>query len=575
MPRSQAFSLRLEALHADKFLDLDFHRFAVGIDLAEGHADARIKLVGQQNEFRFGILADVVLMLLRGLHLEAFRVGVAVVVGIVEHRRPNLFRLVFLDAQDVVLEVVVRVESRHIKIAVRQHHQHLIVVGKFAEQPSVFVEIQSFHIGVEPNFPASERRMAVTLQADAMDGIAREQIALRTASLDGNVGERTLQENLFPRIFRQENRVERHLDDLRLAIRIRREIKHFRAGFALRGIHFAVARDARHIESLDEAGAVLSVAIDEVVGRARIVLLEHLQMQHVLAYKQLVGDAHHLEFSVAVEDDDVVDVGTVADELVLLQTRADEAFLTVDVEFLIGLNNLRGNNRVEIADFRATREVRAVFLLDMREPFDGDIGQVGEVVDDALDFLLDARHQFVGLVFVELQNALHLDFQEPQNVVAGHFANQVLFERLQSTIDVRHGDVERFRLLKFLVFIDAFLDENALQRGEKVLFFEFVLANFEFLAQQVFRRIDIVAQHVANRQELRFPTVDDAAVGRNADFAVREGVERVDGLVGRHAGREMHEDFDLGGGVVLDLLRLDFSLFDRLQNRLDERNRRF
>ena len=37
----------------------------------------------------------------------------------------------------------------------------------------------------------------------------------------------------------------------------------------------------------------------------------------------------------------------------------------------------------------------------------------------------------------------------------------------------------------------------------------------------------------------------------------------------------MHQDFDLGSGVVLDFLRLDFTLFDGFQNRLDERTRRF
>ena len=470
-------------------------------------------------------------MLFRRLHQESLHVDVAVVVGIVEHRRPNLFGLEFLDAQNIIFEMVVRVEGRDVEIAIRQHHEHLVVVGKFTEQPSVFVEIQTAHIGVEPNFPTSERRMAVTLQTDAMDGVACEQIALRTASLDADVGKIALQEYLFSWIFRQKNRVERHLDNFGLAIRIGREIKHFRARFALRGIDFAVACDARHVEALDEARTVLSVAIDEVVGRARIVFLEHLQMQHVLAHEQLVGNAHHLEFSVAIEDDDVVDVGAVAHEFVFLQTRSDEAFLTVDVEFLVGLDDLRGDNRVEVANFGATREVAAVFFLDLRKPFDGDIGHMGEIVDDALDFLLDVGHQLVGLVLVELQNALHLDFQEPQNVVAGHFANQVFLERFQTSIDVRHGSVERFGLLEFLVFIDAFLDENALQRREEILLFEFTFANFEFPTQQVHRRIGIVAKHVGNRQELRFSAVDDATVGRNADFAIRESIERVDGLV--------------------------------------------
>ena len=545
----------------------------MGIALAEAHADARISLVRQQHEARLGILAQIVLVALCGIHQEAFHVGIAVVVGIVEHRRPHLFGLEFLDAQDVVLEMVVRVERGDVEIAVVEYHEHLVVVGKFAEKASVLVEIQSLYVGVEPHLPPAECGVAMTLQADAMHGVAREQIALRTASLDADVGEIALQKDFFAWVFRKENRVERHLDDLGLAVRIGREIEHLRAWLALCGVHLAVARDARHVEALDEARAVFSVAIDEVVGRARVVFLEHLHVEHVFAYKQLVGHAHHLEFSVAVEDDDIVDVGAVAHEFVFLQTRSDEALLTVDVEFLVGLHHFRGHDGVEVADFSATRMRCAVFFLDLGEPLDGDVGHVGKVVYDFLDFGLNAGHQLVGLVFVELQDALHLDFQEAKDVIARHLANQVFLERFQPFIDVRHNGVERLGLLEFLVFVDAFFDENALERGEKILLFEFMLANFELQAQQAHRGIDVAAQHVAHGQELRFLVVDDAAVWRDVDFAVGEGIERVDGLVRRHARRQMHLDFHVGSRVVIDFLGLDFSLFDGFQNRLDERDR--
>ncbi|CCY15563.1 unknown [Prevotella sp. CAG:755] len=69
--------------------------------------------------------------------------------------------------------------------------------------------------------------------------------------------------------------------------------------------------------------------------------------------------------------------------------------------------------------------------------------------------------------------------------------------------------------------------------------------------------------------------VDDATVWRDADFAVGECVEGIDGFVGAGARREMDKDFDLGGRVVIDLADLDFTLLVGFQDAFDERRGRF
>ena len=63
------------------------------------------------------------------------------------------------------------------------------------------------------------------------------------------------------------------------------------------------------------------------------------------------------------------------------------------------------------------------------------------------------------------------------------------------------------------------------------LFEQLAFSDLEFLADEVFRAVRRVAEHVADGEELRLVVLDHAAVGRDADLAVGEGIEGVDGLV--------------------------------------------
>ena len=101
-------------------------------------------------------------------------------------------------------------------------------------------------------------------------------------------------------------------------------------------------------------------------------------------------------------------------------------------------------------------------------------------------------------------------------------------------------------LLELLVLIDALLNEYLFQRIEVQLLQQLTLAYFQLLADKVLGAVGGVAQHVAYGEELRLLFLDDAAVGRDVDFAVGEGVECVDGLVARHAGSQVHLNLHFG-----------------------------
>ena len=91
-------------------------------------------------------------------------------------------------------------------------------------------------------------------------------------------------------------------------------------------------------------------------------------MKHVLAHEYFFCHTDHLVFTIFVEDDDIVDVRTVTDELVLLQTSTDETVGAVDVEFLVGFCHFRSLDGVEIADFCEARMFLAVFVFEELEP---------------------------------------------------------------------------------------------------------------------------------------------------------------------------------------------------------------
>ena len=79
------------------------------------------------------------------------------------------------------------------------------------------------------------------------------------------------------------------------------------------------------------------------------------------------------------------------------------------------------------------------------------------------------------------------------------------------------------------------------------------------------------AQDLRNPEEVRLLVPDDARVRGDRHLAVGEGVERVDGLVRRLVGRDLNDDFDLVGRIVVDLSDLDLALVVGLNDRILDR----
>ena len=99
---------------------------------------------------------------------------------------------------------------------------------------------------------------------------------------------------------------------------------------------------------------------------------------------------------------------------------------------------------------------------------------------------------------------------------------------------------------------------------------EFILLDFELLAEQIPCVLRVVDEDIIHAQELRLVVLDDAGVRCDRGLAVRERVQCIDGLVRGNIIRKMDDKVRLCGGHVFDLLDLDFSLVLRLQDGIHE-----
>ena len=129
---AEALAFGLEALDGDKLLCVNLFRPPEFVGSTISDLDERIDGICQQDEFRAGIVAEPVLLFLRGIHLESLQIGIALIISIEQDGGPHLVGLEFLDAQDIGLEVVVQIEAGQVEIAIVENHQNLVFVEELA-----------------------------------------------------------------------------------------------------------------------------------------------------------------------------------------------------------------------------------------------------------------------------------------------------------------------------------------------------------------------------------------------------------------------------------------------------------
>ncbi len=347
--------------------------------------------------------------------------------------------------------------------------QDLVVTFKGTEVLTAFVGIEATHCIVKPDVAGVERRDAFPTLLHFLDLVFREQVAPCITALHSQIREVVVDCLLF-----LAEQHQRHLDDLGLAIGIRREITHLRAWFALREVIFLVAGNAFHGETLHiMRRAVLTVTIDDIIGRSVIVLVEHIDMDDLLPHEKFRLQLGHSIFPIFMEHDDVVNVGTVTHVfvgfLVLLAfqalARADEALILVDIQLFVVGGHGHSGDVIKVADFGLALATFTIFLLDVQEIVDGIVHNMVEVVLGLFHFLLDVSQLLIGLLDVELRDFADGLLTEFLHIFARDFAFQQLAIFIETTLDTRKLVIPSLIVLVFQLLIDTLLEENLLQRN--------------------------------------------------------------------------------------------------------------
>ncbi len=397
-----------------------------------------------------------------------------------------------------------------------------------------------------------------------MDGVAGEEIALRTAPLDGEFAEVEVHDGLFQPC----PLLEHHFQHLGLAVGVDAHVEDAAAGGAFGDGVFPVACDALDGAALHHDGALLAVAVEDVVDRPFVVAFEDADVLDARGIERLVAHLRHQVVARLGEEDHVVDIGAVAHVFVFLHRVADaeESSFAVNVEFGVGHDHFRRFDAVELPQFGAPVAALSVFLLYPAVPGHGIVGQMVQVVTDAFHLLLDALDLVVGLGGVVFRDADEAQFGQFHHILVRHLPAQQFLEGCEPF-------VHRFVCLLARAFaldglVDLVFDEDAFQRGHVPLLVELAQTDAKLRAEQVFGAFGAAAQNFAHADEVGLLLGDDARVGRDGDLAVGKCVEGVDGLVGRFVRADVDDDLHLFGGVVVHLLDLYLSLFVGLDDRL-------
>ena len=114
--------------------------------------------------------------------------------------------------------------------------------------------------------------------------------------------------------------------------------------------------------------------------------------------------------------------------------------------------------------------VTSVLFFQVCEPFDCDTYHLAEVLVNLGNLCLNLLNQFVSLILIELQNALHLDFQKADDVLTCYLTDKRLLVRFEFGVDEGNDFINILSCLKLTLFVDAVLNEDTFQRVIEELF---------------------------------------------------------------------------------------------------------
>jgi len=132
-----------------------------------------------------------------------------------------------------------------------------------------------------------------------------------------------------------------------------------------------------------------------------------------------------------------------------------------------------------------------------------------QIVFDLFDVAFQCVDFVLRFVAVEFRNTHDFDFGQTQNIFFSNRSFQRFDERFQAFVNRRKSRL-LWWISSFNQTVNPVLDENAFQRKEMPLFFEFSKLNFKLAFEQLHRAFGGNLQHMRNAYEQWFVVFNDA-----------------------------------------------------------------
>ena len=337
-----------------------------------------------------------------------------------------------------------------------------------------------------------------------------------------------------------------------------------------------VARYRGDSEAFSVIGGAFAVPVNHVVNCALVAPHKHAGINEILPEEGFVGNFCYAEFTIAADNDNLAKIRAVANIFALVFLEADtyETLRQIGVQLGVDGNHLCGGDVFHGGNLREAGPVGTVFLLQALEPVYGEPCHIGKILSDFLHLVFQGVDLLVQGFGVELGNLAHRFFHQLEDI--GH--HYLPMEEILVHLHLGQYVVQLLfpaHLVLFQYLIDTVFEEYPFQGGVVPVFLKFGQFVFQLGLQNIARVPGVVFQDFVHRKEYGLVFANYAGVGRNLGFALREGVQRVYGLVRRHIGRKMDDNFHFVGGHVVYLLDIDFLLVLGLEDAVNYGVRRF
>ena len=307
--------------------------------------------------------------------------------------RVDLVGFILLQDVKIILEMVLQIKSTQPESPGFGDHQEVVVAGEFPQQSPPPVCIQPEHILIKPDLAAAQGGYSLLLHDDLVDRILCQDIAMGIPPLD-----RQFTEIHFKvQVADPGLGFEGYPDGFGFPVRIGAQVEDPGIFIAFGQVVFLVPCDPGDRTAFHHGISALAIPVNEVINGPGIILLEHGYVDDILTSKYLLVYLGHLERPIPADRQDIIDIRTVTNKLVFLQGSAEETFLPVDIQFLVGRNHFGRHDGIKTPDLCTSFPSFSVFLLYLLVIIDRERDDVCQMVFYFIYLFFNASDMFIRL----------------------------------------------------------------------------------------------------------------------------------------------------------------------------------